>query len=292
MQVGVIFPQTESGTDAGAIREYAQAVEAMGYRYIAVYDHVAGAHPDRLRHLPRIPFTHESLFHEVFVLFGYLAAVTRRLGLAVQVLVLPQRETVLVAKQAAEVDILSGGRLRLGVGVGWNDAEYGALGADFHTRGRRQEEQLALLRRLWTEPLVTFQGRWHSLDRVGINPLPVQRPIPIWFGGSSPRTLERAARLGDGWIPLHFSVSDGDPLRATLAQIRTARLQAGRNPDDFGLEGRLTLTNTLEDVARQQSFWRDVGATHLSLNTMGRGFRTLTEHLQALDAARQMVLAP
>src|SRR6185437_12094649 len=201
MRLGAIFPQTEIGNDPIAVRDYAEAVEAMGYQHILAYDHVLGANtasrPDWSG-----PYTSETSFHEIFVLFGYLAAVTRRVELVTGVVVLPQRQTALVAKQAAEVDVLSGGRLRLGVGVGWNDVEYQALGESFSDRGARIVEQVTVLRELWTKPIVHFEGRSHRIDGAGLNPLPIQRPIPIWMGGWDERVLRRVGRLADGWFPL------------------------------------------------------------------------------------------
>src|SRR5438105_2091500 len=194
MRIGVVFPQTEIGSDPSVIRDYAQAAESIGYKHLLVYDHVLGASTE---HRPdwRGPYTSETPFHEPFVLFGYLAAITQQLELVMGVLVLPQRQTALVAKQAAEVDVLSGGRLRLGVGIGWNQVEYEALGEDFHNRGKRIEEQITLLRELWTEPVVDFTGRWHRVAEAGVNPLPMQRPIPIWMGGYADVVLERAGRM-------------------------------------------------------------------------------------------------
>ncbi|MGH2443796.1 MAG: LLM class F420-dependent oxidoreductase, partial [Chloroflexota bacterium] len=200
MRIGVTFPQTEITADPIAVRDYAQAAEELGYSHVLAYDHVVGA--DRsTRPDWRGPYDLHTMFHEVLVLFGYLAAITRRLELVSGVLILPQRQTVLVAKQVAEIDVLSGGRLRLGIGVGWNDVEYQALGEDFHNRGRRSEEQIAVLRELLSKESVTFHGRWHTVEAAGINPMPVQRPIPIWIGGSSEVTLRRVARIGDGWFP-------------------------------------------------------------------------------------------
>ena len=196
MRLGVVFPQTEIGADPAAIRDYAQAVQAMGYRHILIYDHVLGA-STASRPEWRGAYTSETLFHEPFVLYGYLAALTN-LELVTGVIILPQRQTALVAKQAAEVDVLSGGRLRLGVGVGWNEVEYQGLNESFHNRGARCDEQIAVLRALWTQPVVTFHGRWHHIEEAGIKPLPVQQPIPIWIGGHSEAALKRAGRLGDG----------------------------------------------------------------------------------------------
>jgi probable F420-dependent oxidoreductase len=263
------------GTDPDAIRAFAQAVEAAGYDDLLVIDHVAGAHADRLQGpmggFARAPYTHENPFHEIFTLLGYLAAVTARIGLVTNVLVLPQRETVLVAKQAAEVDILSRGRLRLGVGVGWNSVEFEALGCDFHDRGARIEEQVAVMRRLWAEPLVTFAGRWHRLDRVGINPLP-GRPIPIWMGsGARDVSLRRAARFFDGWVPLRQS---SEELRSALATLRAYLAEAGRDPRSFGLG----LSLRIEDEPGSADGWRRriddlraLGATRVSVQVGGRG---------------------
>jgi probable F420-dependent oxidoreductase len=182
MQLGVVFPQTEIGNDPSIIRDYAQTAEGLGYSHILAYDHVLGASVKN-RTDWRGPYTSDTPFHEPFVLFGYMASITERVGFTTGVIILPQRQTALVAKQAAQVDLLSGGRLRLGVGIGWNEVEYEALGEEFGNRGRRMEEQVELLRRLWTEPVVDFTGRWHRVPEAGINPLPVQRPIPVWIGG-------------------------------------------------------------------------------------------------------------
>src|ERR687892_732444 len=202
MKLGVVFPQTEIGSDPAVIPDYAQAAEGAGYDHLLVFDHVLGGKVERFDKLGRRPpYTDESPFHEVFVLFGYLAACTQRLELVTGIVILPQRQTALVAKQAAAVDVLTGGRLRLGVGIGWNDVEYEALGEDFHNRGRRSAEQIELLRLLWTQEVVNFEGRYHKITYAGINPLPVQQPIPLWFGGGAPQVVKRLARLGDGWFP-------------------------------------------------------------------------------------------
>ena len=201
MRFGVVFPQTEIGADPVAIRDFAQAAEQMGYQHILAYDHVLGANPaSRPGWDPT--YTHRDMFHEPFVLFGYLAGLTQRIEFVTGVIILPQRQTVLVAKQAAALDVLSGGRLRLGIGIGWNPVEYEALGESFKNRGLRSEEQIEVMRKLWTQELVNFEGKWHKITDAGLNPLPVQRPIPIWFGATNKRALRRLARLGDGWFPL------------------------------------------------------------------------------------------
>jgi probable F420-dependent oxidoreductase len=279
MKIGLVFPQTEYGNDPIAIRDYAQTAEALGYSHVVAYDHVLGANPDRPGGW-RGPYTHESAFHEPFVLFSYLAAVTHTLEFATGILILPQRQTALVAKQAATLDVLSGGRFRLGVGIGWNEVEYVALNQDFHTRGRQIEEQVTVLRQLWTQPLVNFSGRWHTIPDAGIKPRPVQRPIPIWFGGYVEKVLRRAARLGDGWLIGTRNPADA---RASIEQIDRFLAEAGRTRAEFGLEARLpygdgnpdTWTTLIRD-------WRALGTTHFSLNTMGVGFDTPAAHLAAL----------
>jgi probable F420-dependent oxidoreductase len=279
MQLGVVFPQLEIGSDPALIRDYAQAAESLGYAHLLAYDHVLGANPDRAGGW-RGPYTHQSAFHEPLVLFAYLGAVTARLGFVTGILILPQRQTALVAKQAAEVDVLTGGRLRLGVGIGWNAVEYEALGEDFHNRGRRVVEQIALLRRLWTEEVIDFEGRWHRVSRAGLNPMPVQRPIPIWMGGMAEPVLRRAARIADGWFP---QFRPGDAARQTLERLRGYLAAARRRPQDFGIEGRVAIANTTpDDWARAAEEWRELGASHLGVNTMGAGLASPRDHIDAI----------
>ena len=279
MKLGVVFPQLEIGNDPAAIRDYAQAAEGMGFDYLLAYEHVLGANPDRPGGWSG-PYTHESAFHEPFVLFGYLAGLTERLELGTNILILPQRPAVLVAKQAAELDVLCGGRLRLGVGIGWNKVEYDALGYNFHNRGRRCEEQVALLRALWTQPLVTFRGQYHTVEDAGINPLPVQRPIPIWFGGLADAVLRRIARLGDGWMPNPLPVDRG---RAVVERLRGYLAEAGRRVADFGIDVRVSARDLVEDEwLPYVQGWRDLGATHAAINTMGAGCASLDDHLALL----------
>ena len=241
MKLGIVFPQADIGSDPAVIRAFARAVEDAGFDYLLAYDHIIGVHPDRFAGatIPGFagpPYVHDSPFHEPLVLFSHLAGVTTRLEFVTSVLVLPQRSTALVAKQAAEVDLLSGGRLRLAVGVGWNFAEYTSLNADFETRNRRLEEQVVVLRKLWTEPLVTFKGRWHALDRVAITPRPA-RALPIWIGGGTgEHVLRRVARLADGWMPLLQPAED--PEKA-MARLRALLVEAGRDPAAFGLDARI-----------------------------------------------------
>ncbi len=281
MQTGLVYPQIEYPTDPAAVRDYAQTAEALGFTHVLAYDHVLGANPDRPGGWTG-PYTYRDPFMEPFVLFTFMAAVTTRLGFIPGILILPQRETALVAKQAATLDVLCGGRLRLGVGTGWNEVEYVALAQEFSTRGRRQEEQLEVLKLLWTQELVTFKGRWHDIPDAGINPLPIQRPIPLWFGGHADVVLRRAARLGDGWLP---GFRTAEAAREHLDRLDGYLAEAGRDRAAFGLEPRLHWGDgDLDVLGRAREGWRAAGATHVSLNTMGAGFRTAGEHLAAIRA--------
>jgi probable F420-dependent oxidoreductase len=281
MKIGAVFPQTEFGNDPLAIKDYAQAVESLGFNHILAYDHVLGANPERPGGW-RGPYTHLTPFHEIFGLFSFMSAVTTRLGFVTGILILPQRQTALVAKQAAELDVLSKGRLRLGVGIGWNEVEYIALGENFHNRGKRSEEQIDLLRQLWTAPLVNFEGRWHNVPDAGLNPLPVQRPIPIWFGGHAEAVLKRMARLGDGWLTNHRNASDAAP---TLEKLRVYLEQQGREWDSFGLEARLVWSSGNPDTWKITAMdWKAAGARYMSVNTMSAGFQSPQEHINALSS--------
>jgi probable F420-dependent oxidoreductase len=280
MRVGVVFPQTEIGSDPTVIKDYAQTAEEVGFRHILTYDHVIGANPAS-RPGWKPPYSHLDSFHEPFVLFGYLAGITKEIELVTGIIILPQRQTVLVAKQAATLDVLSGGRLRLGVGIGWNPVEYEALGENFHNRGRRSEEQIEVMRKLWTQELVTLEGRWHKIIDAGISPLPVQRPIPIWFGGSDERGWRRLAKLGNGWFPL---LAPDEKCRAAIEKIRLYTREAGRNPDDIGIEGRIGFGQGSPDTwLRELQAWKDLGATHVSLNTMRAGLSSPSAHIAAIQ---------
>ena len=279
MQFGVVFPQTEIGADPGPVREYALAAEAAGYQHLLAYDHVLGADPDRPGGFTG-PYTHETLFHEPLVLFGYLAAITQRIELVTGILILPQRQTALVAKQAAEVDVLSGGRLRLGVGVGWNAVEYEALGEDFHTRGRRVEEQIALLRQLWSEPVVNFEGLYHSVSRAGLKPLPAKRSIPIWMGGMSDPVIDRIGRVADGWFPQY---REPGQLVEGVARIRTVAEAANRDPASIGIEPQLRLGSDVAVDVGLAHQWEQAGATSISVNTMGLGYENVGQHIEAIQ---------
>ncbi|WP_123023167.1 LLM class F420-dependent oxidoreductase [Mycolicibacterium stellerae] len=278
MRVGVTFPQTELGGDPGAVRAYGERVEELGFDHILVYDHVVGADP-AVHEGWNGPYDVHTTFHEPFVMFGYLAAVTRSVELVTGVIILPQRQTTLVAKQAAEVDLLSGGRLRLGIGVGWNAVEYEALGEDFGNRGKRSVEQIELLRRLWTEQSATFDGEFHNVTGAGIAPLPVQRPIPVWVGTASAPGYKRAGRLADGWFPM---MAPGPALDDARAVVESAAAESGRDPSAIGMEGRVDWRGDADSVADRLAEWAKAGATHASVNTMGAELKTVDDHLAAL----------
>lgn len=275
MQIGVVYPQTELAADPATVRAYVQAVEDLGFRHILVYDHVLGADPASHPGWNG-PYDVDTTFHEPFVLFGFLAAVTR-LELVTGIIIAPQRQTALLAKQAAEVDILAGGRFRLGIGVGWNTVEYEALGQDFRTRGRRQEEQIGLLRRLWTERVVDHDGEFDRIRGAGIAPLPVQRPIPIWMGGASPAAFGRIGRLADGWFPM---IAPGEKLDEARRHIVAGAEKAGRSAESIGMEGRIRAG---AEAARHAVKWREAGATHLTVDTMRSGYEGLGGHVRALE---------
>ena len=288
MQIGAIYPQNELGGDPRAVREFALAAETLGYRHLMAYDHVVGA--DQADRDPALagPYTERDPFHDPFVLFGYLAGVTTHLQFVTGVLILPQRQTALVAKQAAEVDLLSGGRLRLGVGVGWNHIEYESLGMEWKTRGARQAEQIAVMRKLWTEDLVTFHGKYHDLQDVNILPPPVQRPIPIWFGGSADAVIRRCARIGDGWMPILPPNELGE---AKLATLHGYLREFGRDPASFGLEAWARVDTPDEDVwGEMVAGWKRLGAQRLMLYPMYR-MPTFDAQIDTLRRLMAMVKA-
>jgi len=282
MRIGVVFPQTELGGDVGAVRAYAQRAEELGFTHVLAYDHVVGADP-AVHEGWDGPYDVHTTFHEPMVLYGFLAALTS-MELVTGIIILPQRQTALVAKQAAEVDLLTGGKFRLGVGVGWNRVEYEALGQDFSTRGRRVEEQITLLRRLWTEQTVTYSGTFDQITGAGLAPLPVQRPIPVWVGGRSPRAYRRAGQLADGWFP---QMGPGPQLDDARRIVTEAAAEAGRDPSRLGMEGRLNWRQDRDELAAAMREWQAAGATHLSINTMGAGLTTVDDHLAALATAAE-----
>ena len=277
MQIGVTLPQTEIGGAVADLRTYAEGVEQLGYRHLVAYEHVVGADPAVYTDWSG-PYDIDSTFHEPFVMLGYLAGITK-LELAPAVIILPQRQTALVAKQAAEVDLLTEGRFRLGIGLGWNQVEYEALGQDFSTRGRRMDEQVALLRRYWTERSITFEGEFDRVTGAGIAPLPLQRPIPLWFGGGSKPAFRRMGRLADGWLPM---MTPGPELDEAMTTIAASAEAAGRDPQSIGMEGRITWAGDLDQVKHEAEQWRALGATHIAINTMGSGLVGVDAHVEVL----------
>ena len=284
MKIGMIYPQTELQGDPDAVRRIGLAAEELGFEFLVTYDHVVGAPHDREPSLNG-PYTDQHPFHDPFAMLAYLAAITSRIELVPGVLILPQRQTVLVARQAADVDLLSGGRLRLGVGLGWNYVEYEALGEDFATRGRRLAEQVPLLRRLWSEPLVSFVGEFDRIDRAALNPRP-RRSIPIWLGGFADVALRRAARIADGFI---FADGAADAFEQ-LPRLREHLHAEGRDAATFGLQVNMLLAKSPESVVETARRWRDIGGTHAAVNPMGQGLATIDAHIaymaRVADAVR------
>jgi probable F420-dependent oxidoreductase len=263
LKTGVLFPTTEIGTDPIAIRDYAQAAESLGYDHMLFFEHVVGANAESPLGRDK-PWRHTNMYHEPFVLFGYLAAATTSIELATCIMVLPMRETALVAKQAAAVDVLTGGRLRLGVGVGMNTLEYKAMGKEFGDRGSRTDEQIEVLRLLWTKELVTYEGRWHKITDAGINPLPIQRPIPLWIGGSADPVLRRIGRLGDGWM-LPGGIQQPDEAMRVLARIHDHARAAGRDPAEIGVQ-KVISGDGPDEWADGIRAWSKVGVTHFAVS--------------------------
>jgi probable F420-dependent oxidoreductase len=285
VHIGVIFPQNEITADPVAVRDYAQAAEELDYTHLLAYDHVLGADTTN-RPNWRGAYDLQSLFHEPLVLFGYLAGLTRRIELVTGILILPQRQTVLVAKQATEVDVLSHGRLRLGIGLGWNEVEYQALNEPFSNRARRSEEQIAVLRALFGQESVTFHGRWHQIEAAGLNPLPPRRSIPIWLGGDVEATLKRVAALADGWMPR----MPADQAREAVERLRRYAREAGRDAGSIGVEGRINLYNTPPEAwGAAVEAWKGAGATHVTFNTMRAGLRSPQEHIDTIRRIKEAI---
>jgi probable F420-dependent oxidoreductase len=280
MKIGVVYPQIELRGDPDAVRRFGLAAEELGYDHLVAYDHVVGADHDRE---PKLwgPYTDEHPFHDPFVMFAYLAGITERLELVTGVLILPQRQTVLVAKQSADLDLLSGGRLRLGVGVGWNYVEYDALGQDFASRGKRADEQIGYLRRLWSEPLVSFEGQFDRIDRGNVLPRP-RRQIPIWVGGFGPAAFRRGSQLGDGFI---FAGSLDRCLEG-WKHVQAGLAAEGRSVDGFGADLITTGSKTLEATVEAAERWRDAGGTHLSVLSMGKGLDSIDAHVDFIHDVR------
>ena len=284
MKFGATFPQREIGNDPAVIRRYAEVTSDAGLSYLLAYDHVLGADTTN-RPGWSGSYQLEDAFHEIFVLFGYLAACAPGLELVTGVVILPQRQAALVAKQASAVDVLTGGKLRLGVGIGWNAVEYEALGESFTTRGRRLEEQIALMRRLWTDEVVTFRGTEHTVTEAGLNPMPVQRPIPVWIGATADVAVARAARIADGWFPQ----GRADALAEKIAGFHRQVEEAGRRPEDVGVDARMSLKSVPEaEWPAEIEAWRALGATHLAVESMGMDL-TPAEHIGVVERFAEVV---
>ena len=279
MQTGIVLPHHEIGTDTGAIRAFVTGAEELGAAHIMIYDHVVGADRNRPGGFEG-PYDKDVQFHEPFTFFSYIAALTNKIELVTGIVILPQRQTALVAKQAAELAILSENRLRLGIGTGWNAVEYEVLNEDFTNRGRRQEEQVELLRRFWQEDCFSYEGKYHQFTLAGINPRPSQS-VPIWFGGGAPALLDRCARLGDGWMPV---TGPGKRAAAAIESMRATRESAGLRWETFGIHAQVQAGNaTAEDWQKSCSEWQELGATDLSLATHNAGFSSVDEHLKAFQ---------
>ncbi len=286
MKIGLVYPQTEYPINPAAIRDYTLTAEGLGFSHILAYDHILGVSVETPG-AETMPYTINDPFMEPLTLFAFMAACSSQIEFASGIIILPQRETALFAKQAAVLDVLCSGRLRLGVGIGWNEAEYVALREDFHTRGNRIEEQVEVLRRFWTEPLVNYSGDWHEIPNVGLNPMPIQRPIPLWFGGRAAPALRRAARLGDGWMASTGSSSENYP---ELDIIYRTLDEIGRPREDFGLEVRIRYGDGDPDEwIKQVRYWEKMGASHLSFNTMNSHLPGGSAHLQAIEQFAQAV---
>jgi len=279
MKIGIAYPQIELGGDPIAVLRFGKAVEALGFDHLLAYDHVLGAVLEDRTPSFSGPYDENDPFHDPLVMFGYLAGVTERIEFATGILILPQRQTALVARQAADVDLFSNGRLRLGVGVGWSPVEYEALGEDFHTRGARQEEQIDLLRRLFTEPIVDFSGRFDRIDRASLLPKPT-RPIPIWLGGNGEKAYERAARLADGFI---FFGGGTELSRRRWIEMRDRVAMGGGDAEQFGGEYVALSGGDLEELLDEIESWRAAGGTHVTVVTMNLGLESVDEHIDYLE---------
>lgn len=292
MKLGITLPLVDIGGDPAIVRDFAQTAEGLGYNGLAAPDHVLGVNvatrPGWTRN------TSKDFFHDPFVMFGFLAAATKTIEFSTQVLILPQRQTALLAKQAASLDVLSGGRFRFGVGIGWNEVEFVGLNESFKNRGRRSEEQVQVMRKLWAEPHVTFKGQWHVIDDCGINPLPTRKRIPLWFGGHEDVTLRRIAQWGDGWIMLAHGVGEAG---AHFEKLRQYTCEAGRDPSSVGLEVWVsTGAGGPDDWRKELQAWKALGVTHVTVNsTYARGphkriaGRTVVDHLDAMKQYRAAV---
>ena len=276
MKIGIVLPHHEIGTDPGAIRAFATGAEELGADHMLLYDHVLGADRDRPGGF-KGPYDKDVQFHEPLTTFSYIAAITSRIEMVTTILILPQRQTALVAKQSAELAILSNNRFRMGVGTGWNEVEYEALNEEFSSRGRRQAEQVELLRKFWTEDSFSFEGDYHTVTLASINPRPTQ-PVPVWFGGAAPALLDRCARLGDGWMPL---MGPNDAAKAAIETMRAKREAAGLSWKGFGIQAQAQAGGgTPERWQKHYNRWADLGATHMAIATHNAGAQSVDEHLK------------
>jgi probable F420-dependent oxidoreductase len=294
MQLGASLPVADIGTGPTVLRDYAQAAEELGYAYLVAPDHVLGNNP-AVDYGGRRVGTNVNPYHDPFVLFGFLAGCTQRIGFAVGVLILAQRQAVLVAKQAASLDVLCEGRFRLGIGVGWNEVEFVGLNENFHNRGKRSAEQVQVMQALWAEPHVNFAGEFHCIEDAGINPRPASGRVPIWYGGHAEATFRRAAKYGDGFMPLAYPA--GDAALAAFDKLRRLTRQAGRDPSAMGLEVWVSPgAGTEEDWRREITFWKQAGVTHVTAHTSYTSAhhkriagRSAAEHLAVITRYRSVV---
>jgi probable F420-dependent oxidoreductase len=294
MQLGCSIPVGDIGTGPAVLRDYAQAAEGLGYAHLVAPDHVLGANPDA-DHEGRRVGTTATAYHDPFVLFGFLAGCTQKIGFAVGVLILAQRQAALVAKQAASLDVLCGGRFRLGIGVGWNEVEFIGLNEDFHNRGKRSAEQVRVMQALWAEPHVKFAGEFHTIDDAGINPRPASGRVPIWYGGHAEATFRRAARYGDGFMPLAYPM--GDQALAAFDKLRGLLRENGRDSSAYGIEVWVSPGAGSEDDWRKEiAFWKNAGVTHVTAHTTyvsnhhkRIAGKSAAEHLQAITRYRAAV---
>jgi probable F420-dependent oxidoreductase len=276
MKIGVVFPQTEMGADPDIVSRFATTAESLGYRHLVAFDHILGANTAN-RPNWQGPYTSDNVFQEPLVLFGFLAAQTTNLEFATGVLILPQRQTALVAKQAATVDVLSKGRLRLGIGTGWNPVEYEALGENFRNRGMRSEEQIEVMRRLWSEPTIDFSGKWHRIPDAGIKPLPPHRKIPVWLGGGAPAVVDRVGRLADGWMPIDITT-----LREDLARVHQVAREHDRNPNEIGIDCIIPPSTNADQARDKLKSLEDLGVTHATVSMMNLGLVSSEAHADSL----------
>jgi len=290
MQIGAVLPQTEIGTDMASVRDYAQAMQDLGYQHLVTSDHVLGADPDGHPGWSR-PQRHTTVVHEPFVLFGFIAGVAPKLGLLSNVVIMPQRQTALVAKQAAQVDLLAEGRFRLGLGIGWNPVEFEGLNENFKNRARRFEEQVDLMRKLWSDQSISYKGEHHTVTAAGICPLPIQRPIPIWVGATAAAAVKRATRIADGYLPL-APIDGKGTFAETVERVHGWLREAGRDPATFGIEPRLNAaTGTPDDWRKVVEEWRGLGATHIHVATNGGDLNGVDAHVERIRQAREVLNA-